>query len=182
MSMGVHRGDSFQAIVNMACQQYYNRDIAVIKEISAKQGRDKNGRLYYKPRDKSRTSLDYTGAYKFIPITFDAKETCELNRFPLKNIEPVQVEIMAKWQKQGICFLLVNFLRLDKCYRIYYPTVSKYWEQWQAHKGERGFSSIPLQEFIDNGDIVSSHDGIVLDFLRGIDKRFKLGAGQTETA
>jgi recombination protein U len=178
----MHRGDSFQSLINIACQQYNDRNIAAIKEISAKQGRDKSGRLYYKPRDSSRTSLDYLGAYKFIPVTFDAKETSETNRFPLKNIEPVQVDIMSKFQRHGVCFLLVNFLRLNKCYRIYYPTVSLYWGQWQAHKGERGYGSIPIEEFISNGDEVSSNNGIVLDFLNNIEIRFKLGLQATGTA
>ncbi|MCQ4925299.1 Holliday junction resolvase RecU [Tissierella carlieri] len=110
------------------------------------------------------------GYHKGVPIAFDAKETKEENRFPLSNIQEHQIEFIENWYKYGgISFLLVNFTKLDEIYRLDWLTLSWYWKQYQENKGKRGFGSIGFNEFQCNCKRLKSRDGIMLDYLEGIE-------------
>lgn len=161
----MHRGDSWQDIINVANEQYYNRGWAVVKEVEAAASRDKDGKFYYKKKEIKRISLDYYGAVDFIPITFDAKETKLAGRFPLSNVTPDQVEVMERWSRHGVAFLLVNFLTLNKAFRVGYDFFKTYWDRHMQNPGEKGNGSIPIVDIEQACTGVKSGRGIVLDYL-----------------
>lgn len=163
----MHRGDGFQQIINASNEQYSNRGLAVIIEVTAKASKRPDGTFYYKPKSIATSSLDYIGAANGIPITFDAKETRERSRFPLKNIKPHQVQIAENFNKHGVSFFLVNFVMLGKCYRLHMDIFTDW---WNGYISKAGPASIPLEVFEKQCDLVRPERGIFIDYLKGIEK------------
>lgn len=165
-----NRGQVLENMINMSNDAYLRKGIAVVQKIpipitilKKSNGRIVNGFI------EKKSTLDYVGVYDSIPIAFDAKETKELNRFPLTNIADHQIKFMNNWCIYGgIPFLIVSFSKLDKIYRLDWTTLNWYWNAYQKNKGQRGFGSIPLNEFEVNCKEIKSKNGIVLDYLEGI--------------
>lgn len=60
----------------------------------------------------------------------------------------------------------------DNCedyFRLDWTTLSWYWQQYQSNRVKRGFGSIPINEFECNCKQLKSRDGIILDYLEGIE-------------
>jgi recombination protein U len=163
----MHRGDSFQQIINAANEQYFNRGWAVILEVTAKASQKANGQFYYKKKTIATHSLDYLGGVDKLAITFDAKETRERTRFPLKNIKQDQIDVARAFSKHGYSFFLVNFVMLGKCYRLNMDVLNEYWDDYTAKAGP---SSIPIEIFKEKCDLVKPERGILIDYLAGIEK------------
>lgn len=164
-----NRGKVLEDLINWSNNQYMARKIAFIKKFPTpiKPLRMKGSKVIGFFAKKS--ALDYIGTYKGIPIAFDAKETRETDRFPLKNIQDHQITFMENWtQSGGKAFLIVSFVRLDKIYRLSYKTIKDYWDSWQRNRGRRGFAYIPLSEFDRQGTKVTSENGIILNYLKGL--------------
>lgn len=168
--MGYHKGDTFERIINMANTTYKRKGIALVQKIPTPMKPIRRGKQIISAYYEEKSTLDFIGVYKGIPIAFDAKETKEENRLPLNNVQDHQIEFMKEWDKHGgIAFLLINFTKLDETYRLDWSTLKKYWEKYQENKGKRGFGSIGLNEFQCNCKKLKSRDGIMLDYLEGIE-------------
>lgn len=169
--MGYHKGDAFENMINLANKAYKIKGIAEINKIATPMKPIRNGRYIVGAFYDEKSILDYVGVYKGIPIAFDAKETSEDDRFSLKNIKPHQVDFMERWVNNGgQAFLLIHFKKLNRVYRLDWTTLSWYWKQYIENKGKRGFGSIPLNEFECNCKLIKSRDGIVLDYLEGLEE------------
>lgn len=167
--MGYHRGDAFEEIINWSNKAYQMQHIALIQKISTpmKPVRVKGNIVgaYY----EEKSTLDYIGTYKGIPIAFDAKETNETDKFPLKNIADHQVMFMKEWTSHGgHAFLLVHLKKINRVYRLDWNTLDRYWQEHINHPREKGFHHIPLNEFDLNCKLIKSRNGIALDYLDGI--------------
>lgn len=167
--MGYHKGDVFEEIINISNEVYKNKGIALIQKISTPMKPISRGSKIISAYYEEKSTLDYIGVFASLPIAFDAKETKEITRFPLSNIQDHQIEFMKNWYKHGgLAFLLINFTKLDEVYRLDWTTLSWYWKQYQENRGKRGFGSIALNEFRCNCKKLKSRDGIILDYLEGI--------------
>jgi len=169
--MGIHRGDMFEEMVNWANIAYQNRNIAEINKISTPvKVLKRTGNRIVAGYFEEKSTLDYVGVYKGIPIAFDAKETSEANRFPLGNIHEHQINFMKRWvRNKGVTFMLIRFSTLNKVYRLDWITLEWYWKKYKENKGKRGFGSIPINEFECNCKEIVSNNGIVLDYLMGLE-------------
>lgn len=165
-----NRGKVLEELITWSNNQYEARGIALIRKIPTPIKPLKilkNGKVIAFFAEKS--TLDYMGVHKGTPLAFDAKETRETDRFPLQNIQEHQMDFMENWtQNGGIAFLIINFVILDKVYRIDYQTVKDYWDIWQQNRGRKGFAYIPLLEFKRKGTLIESESGIALNYLRGL--------------
>jgi recombination protein U len=170
MEMGIHRGDAFEEQVNWSNRSYKMKNMAfVIKVPVPVKVLLRVGNMITKAFFEEKAFLDYVGVFKGIPVAFDAKETEETDKFPLKNVKEHQVKFMHQWvQNGGQAFLLVNFKNLNRVYRLDHTTLMWYWEQYTINKGKRGFGSIPLNEFEQNCKLIKSGNGIALHYLEGI--------------
>lgn len=167
--MSYHKGDVFEEIINMSNKVYKRKEIALVQKIATPMKPIRRGKQIVSAYYEEKSTLDFIGLYKGVPIAFDAKETKEENRFPLSNIQDHQIEFMEEWDKHGgIAFLLINFTKLDKVYRLDWKTLSWYWKKYQENKGKRGFGSIAINEFESNCKKIRSRDGIMLDYLEGL--------------
>ena len=164
-----NRGRVLEEWINWANNQYRAKGIAFVKKFPTpiKPLKIKGNRIEGFFEEKS--ALDYIGVYKGIPIAFDAKETREIDKFPLKNIQDHQIDFMEQWTKNGgQAFLIISFVKLDKIYRLHYQIIRDYWEAWQKNRGRPGFASIPMLEFERSATLVEPRNGIVLDYLCGV--------------
>lgn len=167
--MGYHKGDSFEQIVNWSNQAYKNKQIALIQKIATPMKPMRRGKQIIGAYYEEKSTLDYIGIYKGIPVAFDAKETAEEDKFPLKNVKQHQIDFIREWTRHGgQAFLLVHFLKLSKAFRLDWLTLNWYWQQHIEHPRIKGFHNIPLNEFESNCKEVKSRDGIPLDYLEGL--------------
>lgn len=165
MSRG-HRGDIFEEMINISNETYKHKEIALVQKISTPMKPIRNGARIVSAYYEEKSTLDFIGICKGIPIAFDAKETKEENRFPLSNIQKHQVEFMKNWEKHGgISFLVIHFKKLDRIFRLDYKELSKKWNLYQKNRGKRGFGSITIAELEKIGMEVKSKNGILIDYL-----------------
>jgi len=169
--MGIHRGDTFEEYINLSNMAYERKQIALVQKIATpvkvlKRVGNKIVNGYF----EQKSTLDFIGVYKSISVAFDAKETNQ-TRLPLKNIHQHQVEFMRNWHiNGGRCFLLVSFRKYNKVYRLEFEQLLEKWIEWKENKGKKGYASIPHQYFKDNCKELKSKDGILLDYLEGVEK------------
>jgi len=169
--LGIHKGDAFEEMTNYSNMSYRNKGIAEVNKISTPvKVLKRRGNRIVSAFYEEKSTLDYIGVYKEIPIAFDAKETKETTRFPLGNIHQHQIDFMDRWESNGgTAFLLVRFSKLNKVYRLDWTTLNWYWKQYQANRGKKGFGSIRMNEFECNCKEISSRSGIVLDYLEDME-------------
>jgi len=164
-----NRGKVLEDLISWANNQYKAKGIAFIKKFPTpiRPLKVKGSKIEGFFEEKS--ALDYIGVYRGIPIAFDAKETRETEKFPLKNIQEHQVDFMEQWTKNGgQAFLIISFVKLDKIYRLHYQIIRDYWEAWQQNRGKPGYASIPILEFERKATLVEPRNGIILDYLSGV--------------
>ena len=169
--MSYHKGDAFEEIINISNKVYKRKGIALVQKIATPMKPVRRGKQIVSAYYEEKSTLDFVGVFKGIPIAFDAKETKEKTRFPLSNIADHQIEFMKEWDKHGgITFILIHFTKLDRVYRLDWKTLYSYWNQYQENRGKRGFASIVVEELETYCQGIKSRDGILLDYLEGIEK------------
>ena len=114
------RGSTLEELVNRTNEQYREKGLALIQKIPTPitpVKMDKNTRHITLAYFEQKSTVDYIGAVKGIPVCFDAKECC-VKTFPLANIHPHQVAFMEEFEKQkGISFFLIYF----SADNVFYP-------------------------------------------------------------
>jgi len=94
-----------------------------------------------------QSTVDFDGLVtggKF--IAFDAKETEQLSRFPLKNIKSHQISYLRFVENLGgIAFFLIHFKKINKLFRVPVSLVVEYSNE----------KSIPLKILEDNSKLVT---------------------------
>lgn len=122
-----------------------------VKIIRKERGRIKDGIV-------SKSTVDFQGHYKGIPVAFDAKETAVKTSFPLDNVEPHQVRYLQNWKDTGgAAFFIIEFTGLKK---VFYMDIAEFMTYWRRME-EGGRKSITLAEFKTE---VKSGRGILLDY------------------
>lgn len=167
--MGIHRGDTFEELINLSNMAYERKEIAIVQKIATPvKVLKRKGHRITNAYFEQKSTLDFIGTYRGIPIAFDAKETKE-KRFPLKNIHQHQIEFMESWNLNGgRAFILVSFRNKDKVFRLEFDDLIFHWAAWEENKGKRGFASIPYSFFEDDCQEIVSRNGILLDYLEGL--------------
>jgi len=167
--LGIHRGDTFEEYINYSNIAYLRKGKAIIQKIATPvKVLKRQGRRITNAYFEQKSTLDFIGTYRGIPIAFDAKEIKQ-NRFPLKNIHQHQIEFMESWSRYGgRAFILISFRKFSKVYRLELDDLIFHWEAWKENKGKRGFASIPYSFFEDDCQEIVSRNGILLDYLEGI--------------
>lgn len=165
--LGYHRGDVFEEMINISNISYEHKGVALVQKIATPMKPIRNGERIVSAYYEEKSTLDFIGIHKGVPIAFDAKETREETRFPLSNIQPHQVKFMKKWVKHGgKAFLLIHFYNLDKVFRLEYKCIDEFWTEYEKNRGKRGFGSIPLKYFQENCKEITSSDGVILNYLK----------------
>lgn len=143
----IHKKPTPVQIVNV---DFPKRSAAVIKEAYFKQA----------------STTDYNGIYKGRYIDFEAKETKNKTSFPLANVHQHQIDHMKQvCEHGGICFLIIRFSTLGETYLLEAEKLFPYWER----QNDGGRKSIPYQEIVTKGYIISLKYHIRVDYLHVLD-------------
>lgn len=174
--MYANRGVDFENLIEFSNRQYEARGLAIVNKrpTPVKIMQKLNGGWIKGFLDKQST-VDFDGTIRGgRSIVFEAKQIKKENRFDLKNIEPHQVDYLAKCHALGaISFLLIEFAGLKTVYLLPYETLKYYWERRQ--KGARGTQSIPLSDLEVNAWVVRSGK-VPVDYLPVVNKVWNLEA------
>ena len=112
-----NRGMDFEeAPVQIVKVDYPKRSAAVIKEAYFRQA----------------STTDYNGVYQGRYIDFEAKETKNTTSFPFKNFHQHQIDHMEQCiAQQGICFVLLWFSSLKRCFFFSGENLITHWKTKQ---------------------------------------------------
>lgn len=151
----VHKKPTPIQIVNV---DYPKRSAAVIKE------------AYF----KEASTTDYNGVYKGFYLDFEAKETKNKASFPFKNFHDHQIRHMeACLDQQGICFVLLWFSSLERCFFLDSRTLIHYWQQ-QKNSGKK---SLPLAVIEKEGIEIPRKIAPRIPYLDAVDLYLKSKEG-----
>ncbi|MCT4593154.1 MAG: Holliday junction resolvase RecU [Anaeromicrobium sp.] len=163
-----NKGKLFEKEVILSNTAYKNSGIALIQKISTPWNVVRQGKKIVSAFPEEKSTLDFRGTVKGgMSVSFDCKETVNENGLPLRNIEPHQIEYMRMAIAMGeTSFILCYMKKLNKRFLIQGNIVVDHWDRWQENKGKRGFNYIPKELMTE----VKSGKGIILDYLKGLDK------------
>lgn len=157
-------GRALEVMVETANAQYAARRWARIEKVNVKWTVQRVGKRIVSAFPAEKSTVDFMGIYNGRGIAFDAKETRETTLFPLKNIEPHQMDFLRDWQDQGgISFFLIEFVKHAEIYFVPFDFVDRYWQA--AIKGGR--KSIPYDD-IRMEMLCAQGRGVVLDYLKWV--------------
>lgn len=155
-------GRGLETLLNYANEQYMSKGIAMIQKISTPWTVVRQGNHIVSAFPDSASTVDYMGDIAGDSVCFEAKQTKVETAFPLKNIEPHQIDFMRKWG--GIKFFIIEFVEHQEIYRVEWDLVIHYWDQ---HEKASGRASIPYRD-MKGEKLVKPGRGIVLDYLEGV--------------
>ena len=166
------RGSTLEELVNRTNDQYREKGLALIQKIPTPitpvQMDKGSGRITLAYFEKQST-VDYIGAVQGIPVCFDAKE-CAIDRFPLANVHPHQVQFMQDFEKQGgVAFLLLLYSHLDLYYYLPLREFLPFWERMLSG-GRKSF----LRSELDEGWILPRSRGFFVPYLEGVSRDLSL--------
>lgn len=166
------RGMKFEAMINESNRYYLSRQQAVIHK---KPTPIRIAHVDYPKRSAAKiteayfteaSTTDYNGVFAGQYIDFEAKETKNKTSFPLKNFHQHQITHMQACQQQGgVCFALLWFATLHRCFLLPFPVLAFY---WQAQK--EGRKSIPLCDIEEKGYECQVGIYPTIDYLAAVTK------------
>lgn len=165
------RGMSLEADINAANEYYRTQKIAVIyKKPTPVQIVD----VDYPARAAARitkaffrqpSTTDYNGVYQGHYIDFDAKETNNLESFPLKNVHDHQVKhLKAITEQAGLAFMIIRFTRRRETYVIWADLLLEFWQNQLT-----GRKSIPYSTIVKFGALVPDKLQPTTPYLEAVD-------------
>lgn len=165
-----NRGQDLEDMIEQTNQQYLRQGQALVQKIATPVKvlsiNKRTGKVtgFY----EKKSTVDYIGIHKGIPIAFDAKETKVETRFDLKNVKDHQYLHLASWTANGgIGFLIVWFSSLDEFYYLPFELLDKYWQG----KLQGGRKSIPYEEIAKDEYEIKQGTGLVLiDYLEVVER------------
>ncbi|MHC5215061.1 Holliday junction resolvase RecU [Enterococcus sp. LJL128] len=141
------RGMNFEDEINLSNTYYLNRRLAVIHkkptpiQIVKVDYPRRSAAVIKEAYFRQASTTDYNGVYKGYYLDFEAKETKNKTSFPFKNFHQHQIDHMAQClEQQGICFVLLWFSSLNRCFFLSAETLIHYWTEQQTGK-----KSLPLK-------------------------------------
>lgn len=168
VSQMVNRGRFYEEWIDQANQVYEAKGLAVIKKIPTPWQVQRKYNQYKRTYEiayafpERKSTVDFGGTASAQSIWFDAKVTENKTSFPLKNIHDHQVDYLEKVYKQGgMAFFLVHFTAHNKSFLLWLSDLFKF-RAISARK------SIPYSWFEENCEVISSGNGVTLDYLPAV--------------
>lgn len=166
-----NRGMTLEEDINETNEYYLAHNIAVIHkkptplQIVSVHYPKRSAAVVTEAYFKKPSTTDYNGVYKGMYIDFEAKETKNKTRFPLKNFHDHQVIHMRKVISHGgIAFALLRFSLLDEVYFVAAEDILPYFGNGDSRK------SIPKKEIEEIGTLIPLGFHPRIDYIKIIDK------------
>ncbi|MDH6365155.1 recombination protein U [Enterococcus sp. PF1-24] len=166
-----NRGMNFEEAINQSNDYYLNHQIAVIHkkptpiQIVKVDYPRRSAAVIKEAYFRHASTTDYNGVYQGFYLDFEAKETKNKTSFPLKNFHEHQIKHMQDCLAQkGICFVLMWFSSLNRCFFLSAEILINYW-----HLPD-GKSSIYLKQIEEEGFEITMGVAPVLPYLKAVDQ------------
>lgn len=162
------RGSSLEELINLTNAKYREKKLALIQKIPTPitpTKIDKANRHITLAYFEEKSTVDYIGVVKGVPVCFDAKE-CAVDTFALQNVHEHQVNFMKDFEEQGgIAFLLIYYSKRNLYYYLPFKQLYKFWER--AKNGGR--KSFRIDE-LDMENEISVKNHIIIHYIENIAK------------
>jgi len=145
-----NKGRALEELIIYQNELYKSKGIANIQKISTPWKVIRSGKNIISAFPEEKSTVDFRGtAIGGISVSFDAKESEDINGLPLKYIEPHQIDYIRDALPLGeYSFIVCNIIPTRKYYVIDGHMVIEYWDRWQANKGKRGYNIIPSEAML----------------------------------
>lgn len=170
-----NRGMRFEEAINQSNQYYLNHELAVVHkkplplQIVKVDYPKRSAAVIKEAYFKEPSTTDYNGVYKGHYIDFEAKETKNKTSFPFKNFHEHQIAHMEKCIKQnGICFVLLWFSTLKRCFFLDSKLLIGYWRDKKAQK-----KSLPLADIEKDAIEIQPKIAPRIPYLEAVDKHLQ---------
>lgn len=141
------RGMEFEESINQSNLYYLNHGLAVIHkkptpiQVVKVDYPRRSAAVIKEAYFRQASTTDYNGVYQGYYIDFEAKETKNKTSFPFSNFHSHQIKHINQCLKQqGICFVLLWFSSLRRCFFFEGSKLIFHWNQ-QSNTGKK---SLPL--------------------------------------
>ncbi|WP_165006673.1 MULTISPECIES: Holliday junction resolvase RecU [unclassified Enterococcus] len=168
-----NRGMCFEEAINESNEYYLSRGMAVIHkkptpiQIVKVDYPRRSAAVIKEAYFTQASTTDYNGVYQGFYLDFEAKETKNKTSFPFKNFHAHQITHMeACLQQNGICFVLLWFSTLKRCFYLDSKYLIKY---WHAQK-EQGRKSLPLALIEEIGIEIETGYSPRIPYLDAVDR------------
>ncbi|MFC0233042.1 Holliday junction resolvase RecU [Vagococcus entomophilus] len=168
-----NRGMVFEEAINQSNQYFLDRQIAVIHkkptpvQIVKVDYPNRSAAVIKEAYFTQPSTTDYNGVYQGYYIDFEAKATKNKTSFPLNNFHEHQIEHMRSCVKQqGICFVLVWFSSLKRCFFLEASLLLELWDNQEKLKRK----SIPLTIFESSTYEINLGIAPQIPYLEAVDK------------
>jgi recombination protein U len=149
------RGMRFEEAINQSNDFYLARKLAVVYkkptpiQIVKVDYPKRSAAMIKEAYFRQASTTDYNGVYQGYYLDFEAKETKNKTSFPLSNFHQHQLDHMeACLMQDGICFVLLWFSSLHRCF---YLSAEKLLVHWKQQDDPHGKKSISLTEIEAQG-------------------------------
>lgn len=170
-----NRGMRFEEAINQSNQYYRNHDIAVVHkkpiplQIVKVDYPRRSAAVIREAYFKEASTTDYNGVYKGHYLDFEAKETKNKTSFPFKNFHEHQIAHMEQCIKQkGICFVLLWFSTLNRCFFLDSELLISYWRNQKNQK-----KSLPIAVIEKNAIEIYPKVAPRIPYLAAVDKHLQ---------
>lgn len=170
-----NRGMRFEESINASNEYYLNHHLAVIHkkptpiQIVKVDYPKRSAAVIKEAYFREASTTDYNGVYQGYYLDFEAKETKNKTSFPFKNFHLHQIEHMKKCLKQkGICFVLLWFSTLERCFFVDSQEIIYYWEMQKTAK-----KSLPLKKIEEIGIEIKLGIAPRIPYLKAVDIHIK---------
>lgn len=140
------RGLAFEQMIEYSNNMYLRKGLCVVNKrpTPVKIMSKHHGKVWGFMERKS--TVDFDGV---LPggraIVFEAKESKEIDHFPLKNIQQHQVDYLLQCHNHGaVSFVLIHMDKQRKIYLLPAESLKSFWER--RKKGGRGSARITIDE------------------------------------
>lgn len=130
-----NRGMVLEEAINASNRYYAQRNLAVVHkkptpiQIVAVDYPKRSAAVIKEAYFKEASTTDYNGVYQGYYLDFEAKETKNKTSFPLRNFHQHQLDhIKACIAQKGICFVLLWFSSLQRCFFLDGEVLLEQWE------------------------------------------------------
>ncbi|MHC9000657.1 Holliday junction resolvase RecU [Enterococcus bulliens] len=165
-----NRGMVLEEAINTTNRYYAQRNLAVVHkkptpiQIVAVDYPKRSAAVIKEAYFKEASTTDYNGVYRGYYLDFEAKETKNKTSFPLKNFHQHQIDhIRACLAQQGICFVLLWFSSLERCFFLDGETLLTQWTSTTRQ-------SLPLALLEEKGIELQLGFAPQIPYLLGVDQ------------
>jgi recombination protein U len=162
-----NKGKGLEDLIEFTCSQYDQRGIALIQKVPTPVKVIRQGKEIVRAFFEKKSTVDFIGNFKGVPIAFDAKQTKNKTAFPLSSLEIHQEEFLKRWSKgQGNAFLIIECITIQKVFLLKIEALERF-------RIENKRKSIPFTWLEHHCKQIKSKNGIALDFLSLIEEEIK---------